>query len=276
MGTQLARLEPIPLPDVRRPEQILSWPAWLTSRVDAAKIAEQRDPTTGRYRSVMTLPKSSMLSPSERAVVEPAHKALQAMLLQTPENHSEIVINGHRIDTEDAMLALITKMMKAKPAQRTDEIGVEATGESYMIALEDVPVWAVEAALRKWYRGESVVLNPKQPHNFTWRPDTASLRKLALIERRHIANQWAQLDNLLNAEVLIEFSAEHEDMMRRAMNGLMRAIGKGCVTPQMTIAEAVALSDETKPEPFAPLPKPITSVDPLQHVKIEPPAEEAA
>lgn len=264
----LTKHDPIPVPDQRRPEMMPSWPEWLTSRVDAVRLVQQPDPTTGRYRSVMTLPKSSILSQSERTVIEAAAAKLKAQLSQTPESGTQILVDGRMVDCDEAMLVIITKMMKAKPAARTDEIGVEATGETYMIALEDMPVWAVTAALRKWYRGESPVLDPKHPHDYRWRPDTAALRKLAMIERAAVANRFTQLDSLLNAETLIEFSPEHEDMMRRAFGGLLRAIGQGAVKPGMTIEEAMAFA---APEPVQPaaLPKPLDSVPPLQFVKID-------
>lgn len=53
-----------------------------------------------------------------------------------------------------ATLIVLTKMMLSLPSSQQNEAGAEASGEAFQAALDDVPTWAVAAAVRRWYRGD--------------------------------------------------------------------------------------------------------------------------
>jgi hypothetical protein len=78
-----------------------------------------------------------------------------------------------------------------------------------MAALEDVPNWAVQEAMRKWHRAE---YGPK--HDYKWQPAPATLRELSMIETYRVMGIRRKLNDLLLAEPLIEFSPEHEASMK--------------------------------------------------------------
>jgi len=225
MAQELALLEPLALPDPRRPAQMPSLPAWATSQLASLQEAQQPD-QTGRYRSVMTLPASSMPNPAQRAAMEKHIADLVPMLSQTPAVSA---------DYEAATLVLVTNLMLALPGQRTSEAGAEATGDAYLMALDDIPTWAVESAIRGWYRGASAKTD-KEPHDFRWRPAPAVLRKLAWIEEWKIRGRMDEMRKLLQAEPRIEFTEEERAANLERLSKIMHGINN-VPMPQREAAE---------------------------------------
>jgi hypothetical protein len=235
MAKDLATIEPLALPDHRRPAQMPSLPAWVALRLASLREEQQPDPT-GRYRSVMTLPSSLMPTSSQIAAIEQHVGALKPLLEQTPAKHA---------DYEAQTLVHVTKMMMALPGARTSEEGAEATGDAYMAGLDDVPSWAVEAAIRAWYRGESIKVG-QDLHDFRWRPAPAVLRVLAKVETWKVAGRIDELLRLTKVEALIEFSAEQSDRGRRAMHGLGLTLKSGEGVPKgLTFEQAIEICDNS-------------------------------
>jgi hypothetical protein len=123
--------------------------------------------------------------------------------------------------SDQATLVLITKMLKVLPGHRLDETGAEATGDAYMIALDDLPSWTVDEALRQWYRGEA-----GPDYDYRWRPAPAVLREIACRVLFEITYHIKQLQGLLKAEPLIEYSEDHCRMMRKRLSELFRQIAE--------------------------------------------------
>ena len=122
---------------------------------------------------------------------------------------------------EAQTLIVLTKMMLVLPAAKQNEASAEARGEAYMMALNDLPTWAVAAAVRRWYRGDA-----GDRHDYHWAPSPAELRALTIIELYRVKGRTAMLRNLLRAELLIEYSEEHCAMMRaRLATVIPRAAG---------------------------------------------------
>ena len=129
----------------------------------------------------------------------------------TPENADQFA---------EATLTAVSKMMVTLGGRETGELGAEAKGEAFMAALEDLPSWAVQEASRKWYRGEYGA-----GHDYKWMPAPSTLRELAQIEVLRVKGVERQLADLVSAEPLREFSAEHESKMReRVKSPKMQAI----------------------------------------------------
>jgi hypothetical protein len=133
-------------------------------------------------------------------------------------------------DAEAETLVIVTKMLLALPAQRSTEAGNEAKGEAYMAALDDVPPWAVQEAVRKWYRGEHGA-----DYNYRWSPVPADLRKLARSEEWRVRGRMTMLQRLVDAVPLLEFSDEHrQDMVNRVaelLKGALQPAAPGDVAP---------------------------------------------
>ncbi len=113
--------------------------------------------------------------------------------------------------------------MLALPAQRSTEAGVEAAGEAFMAGLDDVPAWAVEAAIRRWYRGESQKLG-REPHDFRWRPAPATLRRLAQIEAHRVRGRIIDLERLLSARERIEYTDQQRASNLERLSKLLQDV----------------------------------------------------
>jgi hypothetical protein len=210
-GKRITTVEPIPVPDPRRPARPISLPHWAKERLGTLKTAEQPDPS-GRYRTVPVLPVALMLTPQHRAAIEQHVAAVTALLEQTPERNDRF---GQRT------LVVVSKLLVTLAGRESGELAGAAKGEAYMAALDDVPCWATEEAARLWYRGECGA-----QHNYTWPPAPAILRGVA--RKPECALRWSstQLRQLLIAEEERVFSAEHCATMRVRLSGIMPGLAK--------------------------------------------------
>jgi hypothetical protein len=120
-------------------------------------------------------------------------------MTQTPERDCEF---------EKATYTVITKMMLVLPTQKVTESAAEARIEAFVAAAEDLPWWAVAAAIRGWYRGRY-----GDEHDYTWQPGPATLRRIAHLEGCRVASRIRELKSVLNAEELVTYSAEHREQM---------------------------------------------------------------
>src|SRR5260221_6190104 len=116
-------VEPIPLPDMRRPDRTPLWPGWVASRVASMKDEFQKSKTDGKYRTIPTLPADLILNPAEQAEADHDAGQLEALCAQTP-------INGDQWEADT--LVVITKLMLGPlAAPRPNETGAAATGQAY-------------------------------------------------------------------------------------------------------------------------------------------------
>jgi hypothetical protein len=208
--------EPIPLPDLSRGVVMRSLPAWLASRVASLTNERQPDPVTGKHRTVPTLPANSTLAPAERDAVEQHVCALERMCAQCPLTDRK---------AEEAMLLTVGKLMWALPCSTQNEDSAEARGSAFMEALDDVPAWAVDAARRRWYRGDCGKNSQGLPFDCHWQPAPADLRKVALLELWRVRERINVLKDVLIAEPLIEFTDEHRAAMRARLAELPKVLG---------------------------------------------------
>lgn len=133
-------------------------------------------------------------------LVEQHVAALNSVLAMTP---MEDISHG------ELTMTTVTKMTLVLPSKETGELAGEARAEAYMAALEDVPSWAVQEAMRKWHRSEC-----GEKHDYKWQPMPATLRGLAMTEVYRVMGTRRKLNDLLLAEPLIERTPEQEASMK--------------------------------------------------------------
>lgn len=144
----------------------------------------------------------------QKVLVEQHISALSNALAMTPEQdirHAELT------------MTTVTKMTLVLPSREVGDLAGEARGEAFMAALEDVPCWAVQEAMRKWYRAEC---GPK--HDYKWQPAPATLRELAMLETYRVMGTRRKLSELIAAEPLREFADGEEATMRDKLAGLFK------------------------------------------------------
>ena len=89
--------------------------------------------------------------------------------------------------------------MMVLPSSSAGEESSDAKAEAYMAALEDVQSWAVEAAIRGWYRSE---YGPG--YNYRWAPGPAELRAVAYLEAWKVKERIRDATRLINAKPFFE------------------------------------------------------------------------
>ena len=227
--------EPIALPDPLRPTRMPSLPAWLALRKNATAINLQIDQNTRRFQDALTLPADLMLTAEQRAEIEAHIRGLQSLLGQTPANSDA---------ADKATFAAVTKLLLVKPAAKTSEAAAEARGDAYMAALDDVPYWAVEAAIRLWYRGECGKDERGKVYDYTWAPEPHALRSIARREAYAVAQRVAELTGMLAIVERVDCSLELA-RGQAAMRGLKLCMGDDKRITWLTFAEAVRLGSES-------------------------------
>ncbi len=81
-----------------------------------------------------------------------------------------------------SVIALVTNLLLSYPAAGVSEKSAEARGQAYWTALNDIPLWALDEAIKSWHRGEVGELPDiwKGSVNFQWAPPPAILRAICL------------------------------------------------------------------------------------------------
>ncbi len=171
--------------DPQRPMKPPSLPRWLEELLTFLKKTFQRD-QAGRYREILVLPSRRTLNQSQRREIESHLELLVGFDDMTPDHNQRF---------SAVTLTAVSKMIMALGGKKLSDLTGEAKGEAYMAALNDVPCWAVEEALRKWYRGEF-----DKEYDYSFPPAPAILRKHARDEQYMLRYRGQRLRNLLQAE----------------------------------------------------------------------------
>lgn len=202
MGTAIAKIEPLQLPDSRRPALMPSLPEWVASRLECVKDNWQNG------SKVLTLPESLVLTENQKAMVGQHICGLSKLVERTPTTSA---------DAEAETLVIVTKMLLVLPSQRSTETGNEAKGEAYLAALDDVAPWAVQEAVRKWYRGEC-----GDKYDYRWSPVPADLRRISRSEEFRVRGRMTMLSRLIEAVPLLEYADDHRKDMLDRLSGLFK------------------------------------------------------
>lgn len=236
MSRELALIEPIQLP--ANPDRRPSWPAWLKQRNDVLVSGLDLLPNglPDPFQPA-TLPAEMILNSSEREMVEQHIAQLSRFVgLDQPFEHRDRVLTN-----DQAISTMIVELLFRRKGTKLDKAASDVLTDEYLDALEDLPAWTVRAARRKWNRGESVRMDPKKPHDFTWNLEPPVLRYLATVELAGIKWEIRQMERLLSATV--RPTDEQLALGRAAMRGLAISMKTGSAG-DLTFEQAVALGNE--------------------------------
>ena len=229
--TQITKIEPLPVPTERNATPSL--PDWITRRESALVKTDQLD-STGKWIEPWTLPVDMLPTDLQRQAMADHLARLKALLALTPLASEA---------ADKATFAVVGKLMLAKPARAgSGPEATEARSEAYEAALDDIPTFAVMAAIRKWYRGECGKDERGKPFDYQWAPDSAVLRKLAVRETYIVKGRISCLEQIIEAVPFVDCSAELADG-RSAMRGLWKAMGQKRDLKSLSFAQAIELGN---------------------------------
>ena len=80
----------------------------------------------------------------------------------------------------------------------SSEAAAEARADMYEEALSDIPPWAIDAAIKRWGKGDVPELGMGSL-NFTFAPASAILRKICKLELQPYEDQALKLTRVLEA-----------------------------------------------------------------------------
>ena len=262
MAQDLATIE-IKLPDPRRPAMLPSLPAWAEHSSAAVRLELQIEPTTGKFQDVLVLPSPMLPSPEQRQAMMAHMDSLRSYLAQTPATGEQWEI---KVATSVSKLSVLA-------GEKRSELGTDAWSEVYLDVLDDVPYWAVDVALKLWFKHDCGTDEKGKPHDYKWAPDPGTLRKIALRETYNMSARIGTLQRLLDAREYVDCSAQLAQG-RAAMAGLKRALADPEAARSLTFEQAVKLGNE--PEQPTIISAPSNEAEKINTAPPAQPAHEAA
>lgn len=234
MATALTLIDPIKLPDPRRPATLPSLPAWA-ERLSAAVRLELQPTLDGKSfekGDILVLPAEMMPNPDQRRTMINHIEGLRSFLSETPAKSSA---------AETRIAAAVSKLLTVLAGERKSDLVEEARSEVYLDVLDDVPCWAVETAVRRWFRHDCGTDERGRPHDYKWAPDPGTLRKIAIEDVYALGARIGKIQRVLDARTYIDCTKQLEDG-RAALRSLDRAIKTGDIAAAktMTFEQAIA------------------------------------
>lgn len=243
MSTQLAIFEPIKLPDPRRPATLPSLPAWVERLKSAVRLELQMTPDGKSFEpnDVLVLPAELMPSSDQRQAMTLHRDSLCSFLAETPANSAE---------AETRVATAVSKLLTVLAGERKSDLVEEARSDVYLDVLDDVPCWAVESAVRAWFRHDCGADERGRPHDYKWAPDPGTLRQIAQREAYKIGARIGSIQRILDAREYVD-CREQLARGRAALAGLRSAIKSGdmAAAAGLSFERAVRLGSNPVSEP---------------------------
>jgi hypothetical protein len=242
MATELTVFEPIPAPDPRRPGMLPSLPQWAERLSAAVRLEPQMTPDGKSFekQEVLVLPSQMMPSPEQRRAMIDHQDSLRSCLSDVP---------AHSSQAETRTATAVAKLITVLAGERKSDLADEARSEVYMDVLDDVPCWAVETAVRRWFKHDCGTDERGKAHDYRWAPDPGTLRAVAQQEVHKLGARIGKIQLILNAREYVDCTAQLE-RGRLAMTGLTRAMkGSPFAASSLTFEQAVALGKQPEVVP---------------------------
>jgi hypothetical protein len=219
MAKHLAIIEPIKLPDQRRPAILPSLPAWAARLSGAVRLEMQLTPDGKTFErdDILVLPPELMPSPDQVKAMTDHRDSLRSYLQDTPAASTT---------AETRVATAVSKLLMVLAGERKTDLAEEARSDVYLDVLDDVPCWAVEAGVRAWFRHDCGMDERGRAHDYKWAPDPGTLRTIALREVYAIGSRIAAVQRVLDARKYIDCTKQFGDG-RAAMAGLSKTLKTG-------------------------------------------------
>jgi hypothetical protein len=131
--------------------------------------------------------------------VRAAATTLLSTLTTALDPQSPFELDRKTYDGQEAKAVLITKVIDglAGAAQRNEVQSIAAV-DLYAEAIDDLPAWSIDLAIKRWCRGgcpADIEAAPK----YAWPPAPATLRKMAELELTVLRREYGLIKNLVAA-----------------------------------------------------------------------------
>lgn len=163
---------------------MLSLPEWLTSLVNAVSQTPEGARIWNRQPEV---PIRLMPNGGQRAAIERRCEQLERMAVAGPEKRA---------------LMSLGRLVGFYATNGLSEAQATVKTEVYMRAVNDLPAWAIDEAVDRWFRGEA------GERNYEFAPSPATLREIAQGVARIAAGQLVLMRRILNARPIGEIPDE--------------------------------------------------------------------
>jgi hypothetical protein len=119
----------------------------------------------------------------------------------------------------DRAAVLLANVLTAFGTAASSEKVQKMRAQAYLLALEDLPAWAIEEACHRWLRGEA------GDFNYSFAPSPPQLRTVAIAQRDKRVHLRKALERLLTAEPEREYTKEYRGEMLLRLADLFRGVG---------------------------------------------------
>jgi len=161
--------------------------------------------------------------------------SLRSFLFDTPANSPL---------AETRIATAVSKLLVVLSGERKSDIAEEARSDVYLDVLDDVPCWAVEGAVRRWFRHECGSDERGKAYDYKWAPDPGTLRKIAMEEVYVVGARIGVMQRMIDAREYVDCTKQLEQG-RAAMAGLNKALKAGDpFASTMSFEEAIAYASE--------------------------------
>jgi hypothetical protein len=157
--------------------------------------------------------------------------SLRSSLLDTP---------AVSVMAETKVATAVSKLLTVLAGERKSDLVEEARSDVYLDVLDDVAWWAVDSAVRAWFKHDCGTDERGRPHDYKWAPDPGTLRNIALTFTYPIGARIGAIQRVLEAREYVDCTKQLE-MGRTALLGLNNAIKRGDLegAKALTFDEAV-------------------------------------
>lgn len=148
-------------------------------------------------------------------------------------------------EAETKVAAAVSKLLTVLPGERKSDLVEQGRSEVYLDVLEDVPWWAVETAVKRWFKHDCGTDERGKPFDYKWAPDPGTLRMIALESVYAVGARIAKVQKVLDARPYVDCS-KHLEAGRAAMTGLNLVLKSGDLdgAKVLTFDRAVELGND--------------------------------
>lgn len=107
------------------------------------------------------------------------------------------------VPARDAKITLLTIMMMGLGKGQQSELGASAKYDLYESAIDDMPAWALAAAIRRWTKRGCPESIEKEPH-YSFPPSPSTLYAMAKFDLETVQKNHDRLKKLLATVPLME------------------------------------------------------------------------